>query len=131
MSSAVELNGCFSSAYPLPEPVPPTNWTPALTPGEVGGEQRYRQHSGPGKFGAPGGFGALSYCENIPYQDLNIVRRMGAHFLDFLPRAPANLSASPSDCPRGGVHAAGQHVRQALLPRRRAVRCPSGAERRL
>jgi len=89
----VELNGCFSSAYPLPKPVPPTNWTPALTPGEVGGEQRYRQHSGkasPGKWGASGGFGALSYCENVPYQDLNIVRRMGAHVLDFLPRAPAN-----------------------------------------
>ena len=91
----VELNGCFSSAYPLPKPVPPTNWTPALTPGEVGGEQRYRQHSGkasPGKWGASGGFGALSYCENIPYQDLNIVRRMGAHFLDFLPRAQPPLT---------------------------------------
>ena len=88
MSSAVELNGCFSSAYPLPEPVPPTNWTPALTPGEVGGEQRYRQHSGPGKFGEPGGFGALSYCENIPYQDLNIVRRMRRALSRFPPACP-------------------------------------------
>ena len=66
----IELNGCGNPGpYPAAPLVPPTNYTPALTPQETGGAKRFAAAS------MKGGFGGLTYCGNVPYQDLNITAR--------------------------------------------------------